>query len=179
MSKYLRTLEGPASVAAANEVREHRAQKSQWPYQWSYPPPGAVRVTAGADSSGTLVVPVAATPTEGLLYTVDEGFQFCMDKLVVIYLAAGNIGAWSPGDAEWSLTVNQPVGVTSFQGYSVQGFQAVDVPLGSLQITWPLEMPELFDPSDQIRVVFTNTNLASGGTNFFKAILLGWRWPVE
>jgi hypothetical protein len=178
VSKY-RTLEGPASVIAANEVREHRAQQSQWPYPWVYPPPGAVRVTAGADTSGTLIVPAAATPTEGLLYTVDEGFQFCLDRIVVLYLSAGNVGAWNPGDSAWSITVNRPVGVTSFQGYEVQGFSGVDVPLGTLQIPWPLEMPELFDPGDSIRVVHTNTNLANGGNNYFKSILLGWRWPVE
>jgi hypothetical protein len=173
------TLEGPASVIAANLIRERREQQTQWPYPWIYPPPEAIRVTAGADTSGSLLVPAAATPTQGLLYTVDEGFQFCLDRLVVEYIAAGQVGAWNPGDATWSITANQPVGVTSFQGYVVQGFSAVDVPLGSLQIPWPLEMPELFDAGDQVRVVFTNTNLAQGAGNTFKSILLGWRWPVR
>ena len=50
-------LQGPESIAAAQALREQRASKSSWPYPWSFPPPGAIRVTAGADASGSLVVP--------------------------------------------------------------------------------------------------------------------------
>jgi hypothetical protein len=167
-------LEGPDSMPAAEAVRDLASQKREWPYPWLFPPPGAVRVSAGLDSSGTLLVPVAGVATQGLLYTVDEGFQFALEKLVVIFIG----GTVLPGDFTWSLTRNQPVGVSSFQGVTVQGFQNVDVPLGSLQIPWPLECPELFDPNDAIRVALTNVNLTSGAGNFFKSILLGWRWPV-
>jgi len=172
-------LQGPDSVAAAQALREERLAKTKWPYPWSFPPDGAIRVTAGADTSGTLIVPVAGTPTQGLAYTVDEGFQFALEAIVVEYINAGAGGLWSPGDALWSLTLNQPVGVTTFQGSPIQGFSLVDIPLGTLQIAWKLWCAELFQPNDTIRSVFTNVNLADGVPNYFKSIFLGWKWPVS
>jgi hypothetical protein len=172
-------LEGPKAIAAATALSEERAKRSAWPYPWTYPPPGAIRVSAGLDSSGTIAVPVAGTPTQGILYTVEEGFQFCLTHIVVEFLTSGIIGPWNPGDALWSLTVNRPVGLTTFQGYVAQGFSGVDVPLGTLQIPWPLEMADFFDANEALRIVLTNVNLSSGDPNFFKCILLGWRWPKE
>jgi len=175
---FTSVLQGPDAIAAAQALREERALKSHWPFPWCFPPPGAIRVTAGADTSGTLAVPVAGTPTQGLLYTVDEGFQFALEALVVEYLNSGSPGLWNPGDALWSLTLNQPVGVTTFQGSPIQGFSNVDVPLGTLQIPWPLECAEMFQPNDAIRSVFTNVALGTGAQNYFKTLLLGWKWPV-
>jgi len=175
--KYSMVLEGPDQVRGAAARREQVKHKTEWPYPYLFAPPGAIRVTAGADSSGTLIVPVAATPTQGLIYTVDEGYLFALERLVVIYMTAGAQGNWNPGDATWSLTVDQPVGVVNYQGMNVQGLTNVDVPLGSLQFPWPLECPEIFSPNDTVRIAFTNTNLNSGAGNYFKSILLGWRWP--
>jgi hypothetical protein len=93
-------------------------------------------------------------------------------------LNAGAIGLVNPGDFLWSLTLNQPVGVTTFQGSPIQGLTNVDVPLGTLQIPWPLECAELFQPNDCIRSVFTNVALGDGVPNYFKTLLLGWKWPV-
>ena len=171
-------LQGPAAIHAAQALREQIAADTQWPYPWSYPPPGATRVTAGADASGSLLVPVAGTLTQGLLYKVSEGFQFALTELVVEYLNDGAHGKWKPGAATWSLTRNQPVGVFTFQGSPVQGLTNVDVGLGALQIPWPLECAEVFQPNDEIRVVFTNSSILDGDPNYFKAILLGWKWPV-
>ena len=172
------TLQGPDSIAAAQALREMRMAKHQWPFPWSFPPPGATRVTAGADTSGTLAVPAIVTPTQGLAYTVDEGFQFALEAIVVEYINAGVIGQWTPGAALWSLTLNQPVGVTTFQGSPIQGFSNVDVGLGTLQIPWSLWCAELFQPNDCIRSVFTNVTLGVGDPNYFKTILLGWKWPA-
>ena len=164
-------LDGPSSVIALDELRELRSRKSEWPYNYLFPPPGAIRVTAGADASGTLAVPAPATPTLGLAYTVDEGFYFALEALVVLYIG----GAANPGDFTWTLTVDNSPGVGGFQAQNVQGFTNVDVPLGTLQIPWPLECPELYNANDTIRVILTNVNLQGG---FFKSMLLGWRWPV-
>lgn len=180
LSRTNGVLQGPDSIGAAQALREEIAAKTQWPYSWSFPPPGATRVTAGADASGTLAVPTAlAGATQGLLYIVDEGYQFALEALVVEYLNAGQMGLWNPGDTLWSMTLNQPVGIQTFQGSPVQGFTAVDVPLGTLQIPWPLWRPEIFNPNDAIRIVFTNVNLGDGAPNFFKSLLLGWKWPVK
>jgi hypothetical protein len=171
-TRKLRELEGPESVIGADKVRDLRTQKLEWPYDYLYPPPGAIRVTAGADASGTIVVPVAATPTLGLAFTVDEGFYFALEALVVTPVGAGAV---LPGDFKWSLTVDQTPGVSSLQGLQVQGFTNVDVGLGTLQIPWPLECPEIYSPNDTIRVIVTNVNIGGG---FIKSMLLGWRWPV-
>jgi hypothetical protein len=177
--RFGNVLNGPEAIAAAQQLREERAAKSQWPYPWCYPPPGAIRVTAGADASGTVAVPTAlAGATQGLLYTVDEGFQFALEQIVVEYINSGVQGVANPGDFTWSLTLNSPVGVGTFQGSPIQGFTAVDVQLGTLQIPWPLVCAELFQPNDAIRSVFTNVNLSSGAPNYFKTILLGWKWPA-
>lgn len=170
-------LQGPESIAAAQALREQRTAAREWPFPWVFPPPGAIRVTAGADTSGTLAVPVAATLTQGLAYTVDQGFFFALEAIVVEYLAAGVHGACNPGDFTWSLTLNQPVGVTAFQGSPIQGLTSVDIPLGTLQIPWPLLCAEVFKPNDCIRSVFTNVNLPDGVPNYFKTLLLGWKWP--
>jgi hypothetical protein len=172
-------LQGPESISAAQALREERLAKSQWPFPWSFPPPGAIRVTAGANALGTLVVPtVVAGLTQGLAYTVDEGFQFALEAIVVEYLDAGVAGLWNPGDMLWSLTLNQPVGVTTFQGSPIQGLSSVDVPLGTLQIPWSLFCPDIFQPNDCIRSVFTNVALHDSAPNYLKTLLLGWKWPV-
>jgi hypothetical protein len=170
-------LRGPESIAAAQQLREEIRAKSQWPFPWVFPPPGAIRVTAGADSSGTLIVPAVATPTQGLLYTVDEGFLFAPDALVVEYLNDGVRGDTNPGDFLWSMTLNSPVGVGNFQGSPIQGFTAVDVPLGTLQIPWPVGC-DIYSPNDAIRIVVTNVNLSTGAPNYIKSILRGWTWPA-
>jgi hypothetical protein len=174
-----RVMQGPEAIAAAQQLRDERAAKSQWPFPWAFPPPGAIRVTAGADSSGTLLMPTAlAGETEALLFTVDQGYQFALEALVVEYLNAGSQGLVSPGAFTWSLTLNRPVGIPTFQGQGVQGLSGVDVGLGTLQIPWPLAKAELFEPNDAIRVTVTNVSIPDGDPNYVKAILLGWKWPV-
>jgi hypothetical protein len=171
-------LQGPEAIQAAHALQQERDSKQSWPYSWVYPPPGATRVQAGADASGTIVTPTQAQPAvQGLAYTVDEGFQFALTHLVVIYLNA-TTSLSNPGAFTWSLDVNLPVGVATYQGSPVQGFASVDVPLGSLVRPWRLQMPELFQPGDVIRSKFVNVSLTAGGTNWFKTILLGWKWPV-
>ena len=92
------TLQGPDSIAAAQALREDRAKKYHWPFPWCFPPPGAKRVTAGTDASGTLIVPtVLAGATQGLAYTVDEGFQFALQAIVIEYLNAGVLGRYQSG----------------------------------------------------------------------------------
>jgi hypothetical protein len=157
------------------ELARFRQRKRAWPYIHRMPPPGAIRVRA----DGSIAVPTAvAGETQGIAYTVDEGFVFALEALAVEFLASGLPGTVDPGDFTWTLDLNKPVGVGTFQGQSIQGFTQVDIPLGSLVIPWPLEMPDLFAPNDTIRSKFFNVNLTPGDPNFFKTVLLGWRWPA-
>jgi hypothetical protein len=153
-----------------------RYRKREWPYLWYKPSPSAIRVTA----QDVIAVPtVIAGQQQGIAYTVDQGFMFALQALVVELLAGGALGVANPGDFMWSLDLNKPLGLIPFQGSPIQGFQNVDVPLGTIQIPWPLECPEIFSPNDCIRAKFTNVALPGvGAPNYFKTILLGWRWPV-
>ena len=175
-----KTLQGPEAVMAANALRQERDSKQQWPYPWSFPPPGAIRVLAGADATGTIVTPAQnVAAVQGLAYTVDEGFQFALTDLVVIaIIGTTSVQGVAPGAFTWSLDVNLPVGVTTFQGSPIQGFASVDIPLGNLFEPWRLSMPELFQPNDTIRSKFVNVSLNVGTGNWFKTILLGWKWPA-
>jgi hypothetical protein len=181
MSKYAnQTLQGPEMVRAAQALRQDRDSKQQWPYPWVYPPPGAIRVLAGADATGTIVTPAQnLAAVQGLAYTVDEGFQFALTHLVVMFLKDTGPSPVAPGSFTWSLDVNLPVGVSSFQGSPVQGFSNVDVPLGSLFYPWPLLMCEFFQPNDCIRSKFVNISLGVDAPNYFKTLLLGWKWPAS
>lgn len=111
---------------------------------------------------------------------MEQGFQFALQSLVVQYLGNSRSAA-APGDFVWSLTVNQPIGIGSFQGSVVQGFSLVDVGLGAVQrqhvngrllVPWPLECPEIFQPNDSIRSVFINVNFVPGAPNFLVQIYL-------
>jgi hypothetical protein len=149
-----------ALQSIAFRQREH-------PYPWTFRPRDAIRVTA----QNSLPVPGFGIVTEALLYTVNQGYNFALQDVVVRVIGR----AASPGDFHWSMDVNAPVGVPSFQGTPVQGFTNVDVPLGTLEIPWPLEAPEIFNPNDAIRIKVNN---ASIGRAFFHCMLLGWRWPM-
>ena len=175
-----RELRGADAIRGAMAIRDDLERSKHWPYPWTFPPVNAIRVTAGADTTGTIEVPSAGTPTLGLVYTVEQGFRFALQALIVEYVNNGVAGTPNPGDFIWSLTLNQAVnsvGNDAFPGPPIQGLTAVDVPLGTLQIPWPLFCPELFESNDDIRVVVTNVNLTAGSPHFIKSMLLGWKWP--
>lgn len=166
-----------AGKLAAEALGQLMEAKRGWPFPWIAPPCGAIRVT----ESHSIMVPNVNVLTELLLYTVELGFQFALVDIVVEHLHLGVRGADDPGSFLWSLTLNKPVGIASFQGSPVQGFASVDTGLGTLQDPWPLECPEIFNPNDAVRVEITNITLTPGSPkapNYFKAFFLGWRWPV-
>jgi len=160
---------------AVQAVERARDRKREWPYRWSFPAPAAIRFTA---QSSIAVPTVAAGETQALLYTVEQGYRLALESVIVEYLANGRRGNANPGDFTWTVDLNTPEGTPSFQGQGIQGLTAIDVPLGRLDLPWPLECPELFEPNDAVRVKFINVNLFSGLPNQFKAVLMGWRWPV-
>jgi hypothetical protein len=163
-----------AGKSAGDALAQLLLARKAWPFPWVHPPCGATRVTA----QHSILVPTAGVLTEALLYTVEQGFQFALAELVVENLFDGRPAQDDPGSFLWSMTVNQPIGITTFQGSPVQGFNQVDVSLGTLQIPWPLECPEIFQPNDAIRIAVNNVTLTPGAQNFIHAIFLGWRWPI-
>jgi len=153
-------------------VLRHREMLAEYPYPWTFPRPGAIPVR----SFGTITVPAAGVPTVVNAFTVNQGYFFALTHLVVEIISGGHMTGITPGLFNWSLDLNTP-DVSSFEAQSVQGFQGVDVPIGSLEIPWPLDCPELFNPNDTIRVRMTNIALSSGPGNSCKVAFIGWRWP--
>jgi hypothetical protein len=179
MSGYLRPLvvTGPQAIRAATQLAKIQDRRDQWPYPWSFPPPSASRVTIGLGTEGTLAAPAPATQAQVLEYTVRSGFMFWLVSIVQVYLGTG----FTPGSGDiiWSLDRNTPLGGGTLQGSPIQGFQAVDVPLGSLVLPWTLDMPEVFQPYDVIRSkVLTTSAIPAGAPNYFKSVFRGWLAPA-
>ena len=162
-----------AAQLALEQTERLRRMKSGWPFPSIFPSRSARRVTI----QGSILVPAVGVLTEGLAFTVDQGYQFALEKLVVQFYSAGAVGVADPGSFLWSLDLNAPIGVSNFIGSPVQGFTQVDVPLGSVVLPWPLAAPEVFAPNDCLRCKFLNVSLGPGAPNYFKVLLLGWLWP--
>jgi len=167
-----RIVTGPEAVKAAASIAAIQDRRDEWPYPWSFPPPRATRV----QRIGSLLSPAPATETQILLYRVPQGYRFWLTKVVMNYLGTG----FTPGtgDILWTLDKNRPVGVAPLQGEIIQGFGGLTVPLGSFVFPWPLEMPELLGPTDELRSKVTTTAaIPVGSNNWFHAMFLGWLEP--
>lgn len=146
-------------------------RKAAFPFEWSYPPPNAIRV----HQSASIATPAANTQTQVLAYEVPLNFTFYFTALIRLWI--GGTGTVIPGDGAilWVLDVNVPVGVTSPQGYPVQGFSD-SFPYGNFSAgfynPYPLVMPEVLKTGDTLRSKVTVNNTPSGGR--MVTILDGW-----
>ena len=167
-----RIVTGPEAVKAAASIAATQDRRDQWPYPWSFPPPRASRVFRFA----SLLSPAPATETEVLLYRVPQGYRFWLRSIVLNYVGAGFTAG--SGDILWTLDKNRPVGTAPLQGETIQGFGNVPFPLGSFQYPWPLELPELLGPTDELRSkVIVTAAIPTGGNNYFHSIVCGWLEP--
>lgn len=168
-----RIVSGPSAVRAAEALRKERAKRDQWPYEWEYAPPGSDRVTVIATAN--IPSPLVANQIVVGSYSVPSGYQFCLSHVVLAY----NGGSFAPGDMNWTLDKNTPLGIASLQASVVQGFALVQIPLGSISPMYsefPLVRNELFSPEDVIRAkVWVSANVNSG---YFTAVIKGWIWPA-
>jgi hypothetical protein len=167
-----RIVTGPEAAKAAASIAATQDRRDEWPYAWSFPPPRATRVFR----VGSVLSPNPATETQVLLYRVPQGYRMWLTAVVMNYQGTG----FTPGtgDILWTLDKNKPVGVAPLQGEIIQGFGGIMVPLGSLVYPWPLPMPELLGPTDELRSKVTTTaNIPVGGTNYFHSVFLGWLEP--
>ena len=66
------------------------------------------------------------------------------------------------------------MGVGTLQGEVIQGFGGLGIPLGSLLYPWPLEMPELLAPTDELRSKDSHlSGYSSGGNELLPFHFLG------
>lgn len=170
-----RMVTGVEAVKAVRKLQQTQSQRDEWPYPWSFPPPNAIRVKA----VGSIAAPTPTVQAVVVAYTVPTGFWFALTRIVQTVEAAN---AFLPGrgDATWTLDKNVPLGYPYIQGSVVQGFGADVVPLGSYQIPWILDVPEILEAGDTVQSkVLTTVAIPAGDPNYFTSILLGWLVPAE
>lgn len=167
-----RLYNGADGTRAADEKRKLEAKRELWPYPWVMPPKDSRPVF----QYGRVMAPQPATPTVILAYTVPVGMRFALAGIAQLFTGGGlTPGA---GIAVWSLILNQT--------YDVQGFDAVDSPLGFMPDPkvgfglQPFIFPRVFEfeAGDLIEssVVITNA-IAASDPNYFISVFLGWTWP--
>ena len=179
--KVRRIVSGVEALAALEEL-ERRVQdrRDQWPYPWVFPPPDSERVhQEGTLDVSTLTPAIAA---QVLSYEVQGNYRFRLNGLVLLYVGSG---VFTPGDGNivFGLDINVPIGVTSLQGYPVQGFDNSGIPKGAYQsgvyAPYPLApKPEVIGPEDTLRAKVTVSAGIQGAGGRVLAIFDGWLEPL-
>lgn len=173
-----RMMSGVESIKAAEKLRKLEDHRALWPYDWIFPPPEAQRVHQEAAVPVSTLV--AGTQAQILQYQVQGNYRFMLSGLVQLYIGQS---AFTPGDGNvvWALDVNIPVGVTSPQGYPVQGYSPSGIPKGAyvsgIFAPYPLSpQPEILNPLDTLRSKVTISGQITTGSII--AIFDGWLLPL-
>lgn len=177
-SKPVRIVTGPEAIQAAELERRLQSRRNKWPYEWVYPPPDSQRVHQEASIDvGTLTPAVQA---QVLSYQVQNNYYFYLNGLVLLYIGTNT---FVPGDGNvvFGLDINVPIGVSSPQGYPVQGFDNSGIPKGAyisgIFAPYPLApKPELIGPEDILRAKITVSASITQGRVI--AIFDGWLQPL-
>jgi hypothetical protein len=173
-----RLVSGIEALRAADKLRKEQERRDQWPYEWVYPPPGSQRV----HQEFTLQVSAITPGTQILIgsYQVQNNYRFMFTGLVQLYVGAS---AFTPGDGNiiWVLDVNIPIGVTSIQGYPIQGFSPSGIPKAGYSsgvfAPYPLApRPEILGPLDTLSSKVTITGQITTGA--FLTIFEGYLLPL-
>jgi hypothetical protein len=166
-----RVLTSKEAIQAARQIAASRENINQWPYPWLFPEQDAKRVfTVGVDS--TLA---AATQEQVVSYQVPVGLQFAWTELCFIVMPDTAAQSYVPGDATFAADIDKPIG-GALQGYPLQGFGSITIPLGSRVIPWYLTQPEILQAGQVARIKVTNTALPGGSV--VVGIIGGWNWPA-
>lgn len=189
-SSAQRVLSGPAAVKAFNRVRETEQRRDAWPYEWLCPSEAAKPVF----QSAVIAAPAVNTQALVLEYTVPAGEQFALCGLVQLYSGAGYV----PGDGDilWSVDVDSPLGVLSFQGFPLPGLGLIQIPLGGFVGTagaggvatpWEFRKPWILKQNAVLRskvylpdpnpVTGVNNAISAGSPNFLISVFSGFTWP--
>jgi hypothetical protein len=173
-----RVVSGMEELQAAREKELLEEHRQLWPYVHVYPPPNYKRVHQEASIAVSSLTP--NTPAEVLAYTIPGNYRFMFNGLVQLYIGSSS---FTPGDGnvKWDLDVDIPAGVTSPQGYPVQGFSNSGIPKGAYQsgifAPYPLApAPEEIGPLHVLRSKVTVT--AQITTGRIIAVFDGWLLPV-
>jgi hypothetical protein len=169
----------PDVIKAAQELI---VRCGQWPYPWSYAPPGSQPLAM----RGTIALPAHNTQTQVASFNVPVGKLGYVDALMLSI----NDGAYVEGlgMAEWAVVVNQPAGSTFAIGRPAVGYGNITTQFGSIA-EGPVKLPfgVLLGSNDTLYIHITIPDPAlSGGANPLSVgypsnttvWALGWIWPV-
>lgn len=167
---------GPDATRALEKIRQAHANQEAWPYAHVYPPVNSLPV----NQTDAVVTPAVAATAVILTYKVPSGFKFILKGCVLTYINAGGLGAFVPGAALWTVTLNTAAGVTNVQATPIQGLSLVKVPLGSFTAgqTWWFARAYEFAPLDILRATAKNVAVGAGDPNYFAAGFFGWLLPA-
>ena len=175
-----RVVSGVEQIRAAARLAKLQRNRDLWPYEWVFPPPDRERVHQEASSDVSTMT--AGSANQVLSYQVQNNYRFMLNGLVLLYI--GN-GIFTPGDGNivFGVDVNVPIGVTSLQGYPVQGFDNSGIPKGAyasgVYAPYPLApCPEIIGPSDTLRLKVTPSAGIVASVGRVIAICDGWLLPM-
>ena len=162
---------GNDQIKSADQVRQERANRNDWPYEHLFPPSNSVPVNQITQTP--VAVPAASATAVVLALRVPSGMRFIMTGLVQNIYGA----TFTPGDGTWTVDKNTPVGIADAQRMPMQGLVNIPVPLGSFDtgIPWRFARPYEFEPLDLVQSKFTN---ATSGATLLVSAFLGYLLPV-
>jgi len=164
---------GPQAVRAATSLRPSPAPAQPVPFPWDLAPKDSKPVCA----SGSILSPAQGATVTVCQYQVPDGFQFALKGRINVFTGTLILGS---GDALWTTDVNRTPGVTTPQGWPIEGMSGETFGVGSLtEGPFPVYGYLVFDPNDIIRVRATNVSVDTSAPNFFISVLMGWIWPTK
>lgn len=178
--KTRRVVSADEMLKAAELLRRLQERRDQWPYPWIFPPPDRERVHAEATLDVGGLTP--GTAAQVLSYEVQGNYLFMLNGIVQLYIG---MGVFTPGDGNviFGLDINVPIGVTSLQGYPVQGFDNSGIPKGAyasgIYAPYPLgPSPEIIGPENTLRSKVTVSASIQGAGGRILSIFDGWLLPL-
>lgn len=183
--RQIRSAYGPVgnSVDLVKAAQDLMVRCGQWPYPWSYPPPGSQPMAM----RGTIGLPAHNSQTNVCSFNVPVGKLGYLDALMLSI----NDPAYVEGSgmAEWAVVVNQPAAQTFAIGRPVVGYGLITTQFGSIA-NGPIKLPYgvLLGQNDTLYIHITIPDPAlSGGVNplgvgFPSSTTcwgFGWIWPGD
>ncbi len=176
---------GPVGSApdAVKAARDLLARCGEWPFPWSYPPPGSKPMAM----RGTIPLPAQDVQTNVCNFNVPVGKLGYLDSIMLSIIDTGYVEGL--GFAIWSISVNQPAGASFAIGRPIEGYGQITTQFGSIA-AGPIKLPFgiLLGSNDIVYINITIPSApADGGFNPVNAGYpstttcwgFGWIWTEE
>jgi hypothetical protein len=172
---------GPADTIKAAQDLITRC--GQWPYPWSYPPPGSMPM----GMRGTIGLPAQGVQTQVCSFNVPVGKLGYLDSLMLQIQDTNYVEGM--GYAIWAVVVNQPAAAAFAIGRPAVGYGLVTTQFGSIAHgAAKLPFGVLLGSNDTLYIHITIPAAPAGGggnplgVGFPSSTTcwgLGWIWPAD